>query len=192
MQPDETRLLDDIDRLLDAGRPAVASLLLDTLTTGAVPPAAVTLRAARADLARDMPAQAVARLQAALAAGPYEGELLLWHARAAHAAGDTATALASAAEAAARLPTNPDAIGLYATLLMDRDDFATAATALDMAIAAGATAPVLHYALAIALLTLGSTAAARAAMARGLATAPDDAALLGLLARHPADAHVAA
>jgi len=171
-RPAVDRLLGDVDRLLDLGRPAVAGLLLDAIAANEPDTARVAERLARTALALGQPLRAIASLNAAMATGTMPAALFLWRARAWLAAGDSHLACEDAGMAAARAPADAAAAGLFATLLIETGQAARAACVLASAIAAGAGGPALHVALTIALLTLGEPEAARRAVLRGLAAEP--------------------
>jgi Flp pilus assembly protein TadD len=146
---DVNRLINEIDRLVECGRPAVAALLLEAIAVAEPGSVRIAIRRARVALAQ----------------------------------GDCERASVHAALAVTAAPSNAEAAGLYATLLMDEGQFGRAACVLDAAILAGARATALHVALAVALFSLGEAPAAECAITRGLAFSPGDDALLRLRAR---------
>jgi predicted Zn-dependent protease len=175
-------LLQHADRLLDAGRPAVAALLLDAVEAAPHDIAASTLRRARAHLALGDPQAAIRAVDEA-AGATLPAALLVWRARARLATGDTSQALTDSAEATRRAPADPAAAGLYATMLIEQGQAAIALGVLETAIGLGARDAALHVALALALLAMHEPAAARTAIMRGLAQHPRHQVLRRLLPR---------
>jgi predicted Zn-dependent protease len=168
--------------LLDDGRAAVAALVLDAIESAPHDRCACAARRARAHLALGDPLAAIDTVNAA---GTVETpvSLLVWRARAWLAIGDAPGALRDAAQAVGRSPADPEAVGLYATLLIEHGQAATALAALEAAIRLGAQDSALHVALALALLALDDRAAARDAIVRGLEQHPRNPVLRRLLSR---------
>ena len=169
--------LDQLDRQLstvvDAGRPGVASIVLDAMESVGFDPSKIARQRARIALMAQNPEEAVRLLGAAMT-GSFDPDLFLWRARAHCALGHVRQACSDAEVAAQLMPLNPDAAGLCGTLLIDLGEMHKAAEVLEKAIMAGAPGPELHVALMISLAGSVGSDVARSAAARARTAHPHD------------------
>ena len=166
------QLLVETERLIEAGRPRVAALLLDAAEAREADGAQLAILRARAALKAGKPLLARGLVDTALGSFMASAELLLWRARAGLALADLEAAIADAQEALRHDPAHAPAAGLCASLLLEARRPGEAACLLDAAIASGAIDPALHQTLAIALLMLAEPDAAHTAVLRGLVAFP--------------------
>jgi predicted TPR repeat methyltransferase len=161
-----------VRELVQAKRPAAARHLLPALRRLMPPSPELTELAARIALDEGKPQQALAELDAAVAAAPEHPGLRKCRADLRNRLGDIDGALADAAEAVVQDRTDPAAKALLGILLLDVRRPADAITCLQDAVAAEPVNPFYRQGLAAAQEAMGDADAAMATLAAGIAMTP--------------------
>lgn len=169
---DPDNLAAAVRTMLHAGRPAAARPLLAALTRLRPNADGIALLESGLAEAEGRIPEAIAVLNAALAAVPADAALLKRRAGLSHQAGDTVAALRDAAEAVIAAPADPSAKALLGLLLIETGDAVGARACLAEAIEAEPDNASFRLGFAEAATRTGDAASAAAALDDGIRRTP--------------------